>query len=91
MRFEWDGAKRRSNLRDHGIDFTVIEKILAGATISVVDDRFDYGEMRIQTFGLLNDKVVAITHTQTDDVMRLISIRKATKHEEKNYFRKVNN
>ncbi len=46
--------------------------------------------MRLQTFGLLNDKVVAITHTETDDVMRVISIRKATKHEEKTYFRKVN-
>lgn len=90
MRFEWDEAKRRSNLRDHGIDFTVVEKILAGTTISFVDDRFDYGEMRLQTFGLLNDKVVAITHTETDDVMRVISIRKATKHEEKTYFRKVN-
>ena len=89
MRFEWDEAKRRSNPRDHGIDFTVIEKILAGVTISFVDDRFDYGEMRLQTFGLLNDKVVAITHTQTDYVMRLISIRKATKHEEKIYFRNV--
>ncbi|MDQ1640114.1 MAG: uncharacterized protein QOF62_3453 [Pyrinomonadaceae bacterium] len=89
MRFEWDEKKRRANLHRHGIDFNVVEKILAGPTINVEDDRFDYGEMRIQTFGLLNDKVVAITHTQTDDVMRLISIRKATKHEEKDYFRKV--
>jgi uncharacterized DUF497 family protein len=90
MRFEWDEAKRRSNLHHHGIDFNVIERVLSGPTISVLDDRLDYGEMRIQTFGLLNDKVVAITHTQTDEVMRVISIRKATKYEEKNYFRKVN-
>jgi uncharacterized protein len=89
MRFEWDEAKRRSNLHRHGIDFNVVEKILAGPTISVVDDRFDYGEMRLQTFGLLNGKVVAITHSEDDDVMRVISIRKATKHEEKIYFRKA--
>jgi len=90
MRFEWDEAKRRSNLYRHGIDVNVIEKILVGPTISVVDDRFDYGEMRLQTFGLLNGKVVVITHTETDDVMRVISIRKATKREEKTYFGKIN-
>ncbi|HEX9629373.1 MAG TPA: BrnT family toxin [Pyrinomonadaceae bacterium] len=90
MRFEWDEAKRRSNLYRHGIDFNAIKKILVDPTISVVDDRFDYGEMRLQTFGLLNGKGVVITHTETDDVMRVISIRKATKHEEKTYFRKIN-
>ena len=90
MRFEWDEAKRRANLYRHGIDFNAIKKILVGPTISVVDDRFDYGEMRLQTFGLLNGKVVVIAHTESDDVMRVISIRKATKREEKTYFRKIN-
>jgi uncharacterized DUF497 family protein len=55
-----------------------------------VDDRFDYGEMRLQTFGLLRGEVVAITHTETDQVIRVISFRKATKHEEETYFKKVN-
>ena len=89
MQLEWDESKRRSNIRRHGIDFTVAEKVLAGATITFLDDRLDYGEMRLQTFGLLNDKVVAITHTETDDVIRVISVRKATKHEEKTYFREI--
>jgi uncharacterized DUF497 family protein len=43
MQFEWDEAKRRSNLRDHGIDFMAVEKerILAGETITQLDDRFE--------------------------------------------------
>ena len=89
MRFEWDEAKRRLNIIRHGFDFVAVEKVLAGATITFLDDRFDYGEMRLLTFGLLNDKVVAITHTETDEVIRVISVRKASKNEEKTYFKEV--
>jgi uncharacterized protein len=89
MRFEWDEAKRRANIRRHGIDFTVVAKVLDSATITFPDDRFDYGEMRLQTFGLLGVGVVAITHTETDEVVRVISVRKATKHEEETYFKSV--
>ena len=89
MRFEWDEAKRKANIRRHGIDFAAVERVLAGPTITILDDRFDYGETRLLTFGLLNGEVVAITHTETDEVIRVISFRKASKNEEKNYFKEV--
>jgi uncharacterized DUF497 family protein len=90
MRFEWHEAKRRSNLRRHGFDFIAIEEILSGATVTYLDDRFDYGETRLITLGLFKYKVVAITHTETEEVIRLISIRKASKNEEETYFKEVN-
>ena len=90
MRFEWDEAKRWLNLKRHGIDFVEVEKVLAGETITFLDDRFDYGEMRLLTFGLLNERVVAIAHTETDEVIRVISVRKASKNEENIYFREIN-
>ena len=89
MRVEWDEAKRRTNLQRHGFDFLDAEKILDGETVSFLDDRFDYGEIRILTFGMLDGRVVAITHTETDEVIRIISIRKALKDEEESYFREV--
>lgn len=89
MRVEWDEAKRRSNIRRHGIDFAAVEKVLDDATITFLDDRFDYGELRFLTFGLLNDKVLVITHTETDEVIRVISVRKASKNEQGTYFREV--
>jgi hypothetical protein len=91
MRFEWDEAKRLSNLRDHEIDFAAveIEKIFEGETVTRMDDRFDYGERRFQTLALLEGEVVAIIHTETDEVVRLISIRRASRNEEKFYFKKV--
>jgi uncharacterized DUF497 family protein len=89
MRFEWDEAKRRSNLKRHGFDFEDGEKVFAGETVSDLDDRFDYGERRFLTLGLLEGKVVALTHTEIDGVVRLISLRKASKNEEKVYFKEI--
>ena len=54
MRYEWDEAKRQANIRKHGIDFVGIEEVFAGATVTLPDDRFDYGESRFITLGLLS-------------------------------------
>ena len=89
MEFEWDEAKRTSNLRNHGIDFIGIEQVFEGETVTVLDDRFDYGEERFVTFGLLDGRVVAIAHTETDEIIRIISVRKATKYEESSYFKEI--
>ena len=89
MEFEWDEAKRTSNLRNHGIDFIGIEQVFEGETVTVLDDRFDYGEERFITFGLLDGRVVAIAHTETDEIIRIISVRKATKYEESSYFKEI--
>jgi len=89
MLFEWDEAKRRSNIQKHGIDFIGIEGVFAGTTVTILDDRYDYGESRFVTLGLLNGRVVVIAHTETAEVIRVISVRKATKNEEANYFKEI--
>lgn len=55
----------------------------------MLDDRFDYGEQRFVTFGMLEGRVVAVAHTESDDCIRVISVRKATKNEEKSYYKKI--
>ena len=52
MRFEWDEKKRRSNLKRHGFDFIDVGKVFAGEVLTVLDDRYDYGETRFFTLGL---------------------------------------
>lgn len=89
MEFDWDDPKRRANLRNHGIDFVGIEELFESETITILDDRFDYGEQRFVTFGMLEDRVVAVAHTETDDMIRIISVRKATKHEEESYYKEI--
>ena len=89
MKFEWDEAKRQANLAKHGIDFADVEPLFDGPTVTTLDQRFDYGEERFVTFGLLNGLVLTVVHTETDTVIRLISARKAAKNEEKNYFEEI--
>ena len=87
--FVWDEAKRRLNLRKHGIDFADAEKIFRGVTFTAEDTREDYGEQRFLTLGLLEDQVVSVAHTEQGEEIRIISIRKATKHEARFYFSQI--
>jgi uncharacterized protein len=89
MEFEWDESKQTSNLRKHGIDFSDVPTIFDGSIVTVEDERFDYGEERFVTFGLLQGHVVAVVHTEDKDYIRIISARKATKYEQKNYFEQI--
>lgn len=86
MKFTWDENKRRTNLRKHKIDFIDAEAVFDGYIVTVEDRRVDYGEQRFVTFGLLEGRVVAITHTESEHTIRIISIRKATRHEQASYF-----
>jgi uncharacterized DUF497 family protein len=87
--FAWDETKRRANLKKHGIDFVDAEKIFGGFTLSAEDAWEAFGEQRFLTLGLLEDQVVSVTHTERGDDIRIISIRKATKHEARYYFSQI--
>ena len=91
MKFEWDEEKRLSNLRKHGFDFVDADKIFTPDALTILDDRFDYGEIRFITFGLLNGETVAVAHTEEEEFIRIISIRKAEKDEEVEYFKQIRN
>ncbi len=65
MRWSWNEAKRRSNLSDHGLDFVDVPRVFDGVTYTFEDDRFDYGDERFVTFGLLDGVVVSIVHTES--------------------------
>jgi uncharacterized DUF497 family protein len=82
----WDEAKRRDNLRDHGLDFEGAEAIWDNFTVTREDIRERYGEKRLVTFGLLNGEVVVLVHTDRDDDMHIISLRRAEKYEARYYF-----
>jgi uncharacterized protein len=89
MDFEWDENKRLTNLNKHGIDFEDVGVIFDGDTVTVEDNRYNYGEQRLVTFGFLRGSIISVTHTEHGDVIRVISARKATKHEQQLYFEQV--
>ena len=91
MEFEWDEKKRLKNLETHEIDFEDIIPMFNGFTVEIVDDRFDYGETRHLTLGLVNGIVFVVISTIRGENSRIISARKATKYEEKSYFEEIAN
>ena len=89
MQFEWDEKKRRVNLAKHGIDFADLAPLFSGLTITALDSRYDHGEFRFITLGILNGIAMTVAHAETDEVIRIISARKATRYEEESYFKKI--
>ena len=85
-RYGWDEAKRLANLEKHGIDFVGVEAVFEGYTVTIEDQRLAYGEQRFVTFGLLQGTLVAVVHTERNDTIRIISIRRATRIEKKSYL-----
>lgn len=85
----WDESKRRLNLKKHGIDFREADEIFDGPTVTAEDTRSAYGEQRLVMLGVLNGVVVSMTYTERNGDMRIISIRKALKHETRSYLSQI--
>jgi uncharacterized DUF497 family protein len=92
MLFEWDEDKNRANIQKHKIDFADIPAIFSGPMLVELDDREDYGEERWIGIGFLRDIVVVVVFTERrKDTIRIISARKAGKHERKRYEQALTN
>ena len=86
MEFEWDEKKRDLKLKKHGMDFIDAKKVFESATLTIEDSRFIYDEQRFITLGMLEGIIVIIAHSEENEIIRVISMRKATKNEQKIYF-----
>jgi len=89
MEYEWDEAKTRSNFTKHGLRFEDAEQVFAGKCVTFEDDRFDYGQQRLVTLGLLAGRVVVIAHAPRDEGTRIISMRKGNRREQEIYQKRL--
>ncbi len=87
MEFKWDNHKALINMKKHKISFQEAATIFADPLAMTFDDPdHSVGEHRILTFGTTRvGKTVVISHTQTNNEVRLISARLMTKQERKMY------
>ncbi len=82
MTIEFDEAKRAATLEARGLDMARAGEVFADATLTVEDNRRDYGEDRFITIGFLDDVMVVLVWTPRDDgAYRIISMRKANERE----------
>jgi uncharacterized DUF497 family protein len=90
--FEWDEKKSAANLAKHGVSFEEARLIFEGLTLSWIDEREDYGEMRQISIGLIHDIVaVAVVHTDRNGATRIISARLANRNERRRYHEHIAN
>ena len=84
MEFEWDEAKRLSNIAKHGLDFADIQDMFDGRPLaekSLIRD----GEHRVVSTGLLIGRFCTVVWTRRDNVLRIISARSARDNERRAY------
>lgn len=84
--FEWNDAKAEGNLQKHGVSFEAACRIFDDVVaLDRVDTTTDYGEDRYLITGLVNDVLLTAAYTERNGRTRIISARKATKREEREY------
>ena len=87
MNFEWDERKNEKNINKHGLDFADAVDIFNHPMLTRLDTRYDYGENRWISIGMTHSRIVVVVYTERVEgkIVRIISMRKALKHERKKY------
>ena len=87
--FEWDEEKAASNIRQHdGVTFDQATLAFSDKFyVEWIDDREDYGEERSVLLGLTQGQILYVVYTERDHNIRIISARRANKHEQDIYYR----
>jgi uncharacterized DUF497 family protein len=88
VQYEWDDGKAAENLRKHGVDLAdAIAALEDPNRVEEIDDWFVYDEERVQIIGMARAKVLFVVVTLPgEDTCRIISARKATRHEQERYY-----
>ena len=93
MKFVWDDKKNKINIRKHGIDFSDTTEMFNHPMVIKLDECRDYGEDRWIGIGLLKHIIAVIVYTEqkvgNQDVIRIISARKATTYECNRYEKEI--
>jgi uncharacterized DUF497 family protein len=90
LEFEWDEAKAKRNLEKHGVSFLTAAAIFSNERLERIDDREDYGELRWIALGRVGIEVYRVVFTRRgENVIRIVSARKAGKDEQEIYYRET--
>ena len=91
MRFEWDLRKNAANIRKHHVDFVLAKLVFDDPLALSQQDRIVDGEERWSILGLVGRHILFVAFTfddsEDDEIVRIISARKATRIERNNYER----
>lgn len=89
LRFEWDEKKANHNIEKHGVPFEDAATVLGDPLSLTIDDPMhSREEQRSVTVGeSVKGELLVVVHTDREDLIRIISARKATRRERRDYER----
>lgn len=85
--FEWDSAKARKNIKIHGVSFDEASTAFKDTLSLTIYDPLhsDEEDRQILIGNSYKNRLLVVVHTERGDKIRIISARKATKNEKKQY------
>ena len=89
MPVTFDPAKRERTLAERGLDFADAQLVFDSVLTENPDDRFEYGEERRITVGLIRDRMVVVVWTRRGEDYHVISMRKANEREQRRYGKQL--
>jgi len=89
MRIEFDPNKDVTNLAKHGVSLGLAYELDWNAALVWVDDRFEYHELRMIALAPRTSTLYYVAFVDRGDVMRIISLRRATRREVKHYVESI--
>ncbi len=88
MKIEFDPAKSKTNARERGLPFDLVERIDWNTLLAEDDTRFPYPERRVVGYGFIGKRLHVVCFTPIEGGIRVISFRKANSREVKKYEEK---
>ncbi len=87
LKFEWNPKKAQKNIEKHGVSFDEAATVFSDPLSMTYDDPdHSYGENRYIIIGLSSlGELLFVSHTETYDAIRIISARRLTRKERKQY------
>ena len=89
MQITYDITKRNKTLIERGLDFADAKTLFAGHHFTAEDLRQDYGEVRLISIGLIQERMVVLVWTPRGEDRRIISMRKANEREQVLYAHRL--
>jgi len=85
VKISFDPKKREKILRERQLDFGRAGEVFEGIIVTQRDERRDYGEIRYQTYGLIEGHLVMVVWTRRFETRHIISMRKCNAREKKKF------
>ncbi len=87
MHIVFDPEKDATNLSKHGVSLAAAAQLDWDAALAWIDDRADYGELRIVALAPMGDRLFFVVFVDRNGVRRIISLRRANRREVNHYVR----